>query len=132
MGEPYKQEGAIGEIKATLKFFQDAETRRDARDERIAEAMEKVAAQAETLKSQAETLARHEKAFVELSALVRGLQSAVPAATVPGDPEKKGLVIRILESKFGGFLLLLVAIGFAIDCITNYELVRKILAVIKI
>lgn len=68
------QEKTIGEISATLKFFQAAEVRREAREERMADAMESVAAQGETIKSHAESLMRHEKAVGILFERVREIE----------------------------------------------------------
>jgi hypothetical protein len=72
------QEQTIGEIKATLSFFQSAEERREAREERMLKAMEDIAAQGATLISLSERTAKNEKDISEAFGVIRMLdQSAV-------------------------------------------------------
>lgn len=68
------QAGTIGEIRATLRFFQESEERRERRDERLIEAVEKIAAHGATIEAHAETLARHDKAHGEAFERIRKLE----------------------------------------------------------
>lgn len=123
MGEPCGQGERFGRIEATLQFFQEAEKRRELREERIAASMETMAAHSATIEAHAATLTRHDKAFENLFRRVNTLEV---------EPlRKKGFVIRILESKAGLYILAAVFLGFAIDCTVNYPLVKKFIDILK-
>lgn len=129
MSEPCRQEKTIGEMTATLLFFQDAERRREKRDERMVAAMETVAAQGETIKSHAETLARHEKGFSAMFDRMRDLELAEEEEE---DDPPKALAITILESRLGPFILAAVLLNTITNLLVNYELMSRLILLGKV
>lgn len=134
------KEGAIGELTAMMRFFQDAERRRELREERMALAMEKVAAQGEIIGAHAETLQRHERAHSEAFARLRELEirknepasSAGPVKLFADEPPvKRGLTIRLAESKTATLLVCLLALVFAIGMAADKQTVISILGLFK-
>lgn len=81
MTMPCGQVGTIGEIKATLSFFQQAEERREAREERMLKAMEDIAAQGATIAGLSLRTSKAEKDLTEAFGVIRVLdQSAASKA----------------------------------------------------
>lgn len=132
------QEMRLGEIGQAIRFFQEAELRREAREQRMLQAMETVAAQGEVIKSHAEALTRHDKAITTLYDRLRDVEKE-PAATVArpfqvagaDDAPPKSLVIRLLDSRAGVYLIGIIVFNFAVNCVVNFDVVAKLLWLVK-
>jgi len=105
------KEYEFGEISTTLRFFQDAEMRREKRDEKMLETMETIAAQGATIQSHAETLARHDKSHREAFSRIRSLESPIG---------------RLFMGKKGPYILAVLVAGFLVGLGSNYEAVAKL------
>jgi len=70
------KEETIGQITATIRFFQESEQRREGREERMASAMETMAAQGESLKSLSLRVDRTERDTDNLYGRMRELEIA--------------------------------------------------------
>lgn len=106
------QEGAIGELRGMMRFFQSAEEKREKREERLVEAVEKVAAQGEILKNQGETLTRHEKALQEAFGRLRKV-------------ETPSMIIRLSKTKLGRIALATCLFMSVIGFVRNPEALGK-------
>lgn len=92
----------IGAIKATLQFFQEAELRREGREERMLSTMTEIAEQGAILKGHGETLVRHERSLSEAFARLRKVET--PAFPPPG-------VTRFLNTKTGRVVVTFCGVG---------------------
>lgn len=87
--DPCKQEGRLGEISQAIRFFQEAEERREQREQRMLLAMETVAKQGEILKNHAESLSRQEKAQEEVFRRLRTIE------LMPGQVMSKAAIVML-------------------------------------
>lgn len=123
-----------GEVTTTIEFFMAAEKRREEREERIAVAVEKVAEQGETIKALVKDRDRFEVAHQEGFRRIRDLEdrdTVSPVRVHKLERQLGTLPMRVWASKSGTWLLVFIVIGFGLDCVNNFELIKKILSVVK-
>ena len=76
MDHPCSKEEVLGQLTATVRFFQEAERRREGREERMAVAMETMSAQGESLKGLSKRVEKTEHDTDNLYDRVRELEIA--------------------------------------------------------
>lgn len=108
------QAGSIGQLQGMMAFFQAAEERRETREERMVEAVEKVAAQGEAIKVLQDSSNKHDKALAEAFQRLRKV-------------ENPSLIIKLSRSKLGRFALAMMVIASLIGFVKNPEALGKFL-----
>lgn len=98
MSEICKQEGPIGEIRATLLFFQNAEERREQREERMLKAMEEIAAHGATITNLTQRTTKIEKDLTEAFGEIRCKASSVLVHSI----DKRVLEIEMKHMRESG------------------------------
>lgn len=127
------KEREIGEITTTLKFFQDAEKRREEREVVMLSTMQQIAGQGEVIKAHTDTMGRFEKSFENLFGRVHALEKTSHPASEPGEvhfvpaeDDDQSFVIQIYRSKAGPYVLAVLVAGFLVGVGTNYDAVAKV------
>jgi len=120
------KEREFGEITTTLKFFQAAEERREAREGEMISTMKQIAGQGEAIRALAAGQERHEKAFGIVFERILKLETPGHNRKEGQERAKESFVIQIYKSKAGPYVLAFLIAGFLVGVGTNIEAVTKI------